>query len=182
MRHGRPLQEVRAAMSNTLETCWGNPSSTNALGQAAARAVALARGAVADLIGISADRLLFTSGATEANEAVLRHHLAAGHALVTSEAEHPALSGVYRQAAPQLLRMVGIDADGRWKLLELSKLLEQRPCARRRPKTRAAPAAILADHFFDGRGFMALLPSRFPARRRVDGTAGRSGRRSSRHG
>jgi cysteine desulfurase len=123
----RPLPQVRAAMANALETCWGNPSSANALGQAAARAVEKARGAVADLVGISADRLLFTSGATEANEAVLRHHLAAGHALVTSEAEHPALSGVYRQAEPNLLRMVGLDADGRWKLFELSKLLGEGP-------------------------------------------------------
>lgn len=114
-------------MVEAISVGWGNPSSVNALGQAAAQSIAQARSCVADLIGVSADSLIFTSGATEANEAVLRHHLADGHFLVTSESEHPALSGAYRYSAPDLLRIVGLHGDGRWRLDELSGHLSRGP-------------------------------------------------------
>lgn len=84
------------------ETMWpyfverfGNASSINhAYGHEAAAAVAAARSQVAELIGAEPESLVFTSGATEANNLALKGVLWAsrpGAHLVTSVAEHRAV-------------------------------------------------------------------------------------------
>lgn len=112
----RPAPGVAAAVMRALETDWANPSSVHGLGQAAARTVTLSREQVAGLLGVRSERVVFTSGATEANEAVLRHHAKLGAALITSTAEHPAVAGYYFQHMPQLVRSVPLDGSGRWRL------------------------------------------------------------------
>lgn len=119
----RPAPEVVAAVIRTLETDWSNPSSAHGLGQAVARTVAASRAQVARLIGVRAERVVFTSGATEANEAVLRHHAKLGATLITSTAEHPAVAAYYFQHTPQLIRTVPLDKSGRWQLDALEKVL-----------------------------------------------------------
>ena len=74
-----------------LTTKWGNPSSNHTLGREARRAVENARTSVAALLGADPSQVVFTSGATEANNAVL--HSAAIRCrekrhLVTSVVEH----------------------------------------------------------------------------------------------
>ncbi len=66
-----PLRaEARAAVVDALmET--GNPSSVHRFGQAARRRVEDARDAVAALAGVAPAQVIFTSGATEANNTVL---------------------------------------------------------------------------------------------------------------
>lgn len=67
-----PLRpEARAAMIETFDLC-GNPSSVHAEGRRARRIVEDARDAVAALIGANSGDIVFTSGASEANAAVLR--------------------------------------------------------------------------------------------------------------
>lgn len=112
----RPAPRVVAAVIRALETDWANPSSVHGLGQTVARTVASSREQVARLLGVRAERVVFTSGATEANEAVLRHHAKLGAALITSTAEHPAVAGYYFQHSPQLVRTVPLDESGRWRL------------------------------------------------------------------
>lgn len=119
----RPAREVVAAMVEALETGWANPSSVHGPGQAAARAVAAARTQVAGLLGVRPERVVFTSGATEANEAVLRHHAGLGGALVTSAAEHPAVAGFYQRHLPERVHLVPLDAEGRWRLEALEAVL-----------------------------------------------------------
>lgn len=119
----RPAQEVVTAVIRTHETDWANPSSAHAFGQNTARTVALSREQVARLIGVRAERVVFTSGATESNEAVLRHHAKLGAALITSTAEHPAVVGYYSQHMPQLIQTVPLDKSGRWRLDALETAL-----------------------------------------------------------
>lgn len=119
----RPAPQVVAAVVRALETDWANPSSVHGLGQAVARAVATSREQVAGLLGVRAERIVFTSGATEANEAVLRHHAKLGAALITSTAEHPAVAGFYFRHMPQLVRSVPLDDEGRWRLEALETAL-----------------------------------------------------------
>ena len=119
----RPAPEVAAAVSEALCTAWGNPSSQHGPGQAAARAIEVARGRLARLVGAPSDGIVFTSGATEANEGVLRHYLSAGHVLIVSETEHPALTGAYRRSAPDRIRTVPVDRAGRWDVERLDELL-----------------------------------------------------------
>ena len=69
---------------------WGNPSSRqHRQGLTAAAAVALARRQIAEALGVDSDRLIFTSGATEANNLALLGHARAqgcGHLIsVTTE-------------------------------------------------------------------------------------------------
>ncbi len=69
---------VRAAMEPFMGDAFGNPHSvTHAYGWRAREAVDQARRRVADLIGSAPDEIVFTSGATEANNLAIQGVLAA---------------------------------------------------------------------------------------------------------
>jgi cysteine desulfurase len=88
---------VVAAMYPYFTYQFGNPSSTHEWGQAARRAVALARREVANLIGASEREIVFTSGATEAVSLAMRGlvevHGCSKHKdhIVTVKTEHKAV-------------------------------------------------------------------------------------------
>lgn len=87
-------REVLEAMWPWLTGAFGNPSSTHAVGDAAARGLAAARSVVADALGCRPGELVFTSGGTEgANTAVKGIALATprGRHVVTSAIEHEAV-------------------------------------------------------------------------------------------
>ncbi len=80
---------------------FGNPSSTtHPFGQAAARAVTTARAQVAALIAADPREIVWTSGATEANnlalQGVLRAYAHSGRHLITATTEHKAVLDVCR--------------------------------------------------------------------------------------
>ncbi|PPH26382.1 cysteine desulfurase [Rathayibacter rathayi] len=86
-------REVLEAMWPFLTREYGNPSSSHALGDAAARALESARGQVARFLGGRASETLFTSGGTESiNTAIKGLALGAprGRHLVLSALEHEA--------------------------------------------------------------------------------------------
>jgi cysteine desulfurase len=86
---------VRAAMDECLAGVPGNASSTHAAGRAARARVEAARAEVAALVGAPAAAIVFTSGATEAdNLAILgaaRGNAARGRHLVSLRTEHRAV-------------------------------------------------------------------------------------------
>lgn len=86
-------EEVVEAMTRALRDCFGNPSSTHAEGAAARRAVEEARERVAALVGARPGEVLFTAGATEANNTALLalREAGAGAGLVTTTTEHPSV-------------------------------------------------------------------------------------------
>ncbi len=93
------LPEVAEAMAACEADGYGNPSSQHALGRKARRRLEDAREGIAELLGAdlrgpSPDRLIFTSGGTEANHLALLGlgGGAPGH-LITSPLEHPSLLG-----------------------------------------------------------------------------------------
>lgn len=81
-------------MQPWLSSQWGNPSSIHAPGRAARRAIEEARTRVAALTGAFPEQILFTSGATEANNAAMHsallQQLEKRH-IVTSMVEHSAV-------------------------------------------------------------------------------------------
>jgi len=87
------LPEARAAMAEALGR-WANPSSPHAEGRAARAALEDARARIAQTLGCTGT-LIFTSGATEAVEIVLRRAKAVGRAI--SAIEHDAV----RRAVPE---------------------------------------------------------------------------------
>jgi cysteine desulfurase len=119
----RPRREVVAAIAHALDVDWANPSSSHGWGQRVSRAVTTARAQVAGLLNVREERVVFTSGATEANEAVLRHYASIGASLITSSAEHPSIGGLYTRYTPDRVHFVPLDSEGRWKPEGLEKIL-----------------------------------------------------------
>lgn len=91
--------EAAEAMERAAKECWGNPSSQHRFGRRARQVLEDAREAIGNLLGASLagfppDRVIFTSGGTEANN-LASFGLAgssAGH-MIVSEIEHPSVSG-----------------------------------------------------------------------------------------
>ena len=68
-------EDVMTAMEPWWREQWGNPSSRqHRLGLTAAAAVQVAREQLSDCLNCSAEQLIFTSGATEANNIALLGH------------------------------------------------------------------------------------------------------------
>lgn len=113
--HLRP--EARAALLETLDARLGNPSSAHASGRAARARVDEARERVAAALNVGEDEVLFTSGATEANNLALRGVMASlgnDAALVTTRIEHPSIlepAGTL-EAHGSEVRLVGVDERG----------------------------------------------------------------------
>ena len=86
--------KVVEAMAPYWSEEWGNPSSRqHRLGLTASAAVKLARRQIADALAVTPQRLVFTSGATEANNLALLGHARArgsGH-LISVASEHHAV-------------------------------------------------------------------------------------------
>ncbi len=88
------LPEVVEAMQPWISSQWGNPSSIYAAGRQARRAVEEAREKVASWLGAAPQQVVFTSGATEANNAAIYSALMRQpdkRHVVTSQVEHSAV-------------------------------------------------------------------------------------------
>lgn len=85
--------EVVSAVLSAMGETWGNPSSLHGAGRRARRVVEEARERVARAIGAEPQEIVFTSGATEADNHALRAVMGArprAH-LITSSVEHAAV-------------------------------------------------------------------------------------------
>ncbi|TMB41943.1 MAG: cysteine desulfurase [Deltaproteobacteria bacterium] len=112
---GAPLRpEAREAMLRFLGRP-GNPSSAHREGARARGAVEAARAEVAALIGAGPAEIVFTSGATEANNLALRGVVRAPAGLVTTAIEHASVLETARALAAEGVRLtvVPVDGDGR---------------------------------------------------------------------
>jgi cysteine desulfurase len=121
--------EVVAAMLPYWGEVYGNPSSTHRQGRLAHAAIELARAQLARLVGVAPDWIIFTGGATEANNLALlgaarkipleRRHI------VISAVEHPAVAEPARELARQgwTLSVAPVDECGRVKMDEFERLL-----------------------------------------------------------
>ncbi len=91
---GVPIDErVLQAMEPYFRKFYGNPSSVHSAGQQSAKAIENARVQVSQLIAAdSKDRIIFTSGATEANNLALQgfayRHRRNGNHIIISQMEH----------------------------------------------------------------------------------------------
>ena len=111
-----PQVAARMAQHLTLDGVFGNPSSTtHALGRQAAQAVETARTQIAALINADPGDLIWTSGATEANNLALfgamRANLRKGRHLVTAKTEHKAVLDVGRRLMQDGYSVTYLDPD-----------------------------------------------------------------------
>lgn len=127
-----PLRpEARAALVAALEE-FGNPSSIHAEGRAARAIVEEARRDVAELVGVSARRVVFTSGGTEAANSLLTPHWTApGRAtpwprLIVAAGEHPCVLRGHRFPV-EAVEIARLDTRGRIDLGALEAMLAGPP-------------------------------------------------------
>lgn len=119
-----PLRpEAATAMAAALGPP-ANPSSVHAFGQEARHKVEDARQHLADWLGVAADRIIFTSGATEANSQAINAF--PDRLLITSPVEHSSLLALAKTHADRgNLQMLRVDANGRIDLNHLETLLRR---------------------------------------------------------
>jgi len=106
--------EVFRAMEPFLTEEFGNPSCDYLLGLKTRAAMGGARGEVAELLGCGPESIVFTSGATEANNTVLKgvaYHHGRGH-LITVATEHPAVLAPCRFLQSQGFEITILPVDG----------------------------------------------------------------------
>ena len=89
-----PVDEdiLKESLNETLE-CWGNPSSSHAVGKKARELFEGARARAAAALGVKADTIYFTSGGTESDQIPLLAVLAKPNkgTVLVSSIEHPAI-------------------------------------------------------------------------------------------
>jgi cysteine desulfurase len=108
--------EVAGAMLPYLQEHFGNPSSAHPYGQQTRAAVEKARSQVAALLGCQPPEIVFTSGGTESNNAVIKGVADAvggqgGH-VVVSAVEHPAVLESCNWLAKRGYRITRVPVDG----------------------------------------------------------------------
>ena len=108
--------KVKEAMTQHLETVFGNPSSDNQVGQPAAAALEKARAQVAALINAADPKeVVFTSGGTEANNHALKGVAIGlrekGRHIITSNIEHKSVLNSLRTLRLVDYRVTSLDVD-----------------------------------------------------------------------
>ena len=122
--------EALEAMLPYLKGAFANPASSHhAPGAQARQAVQAARQTLAESLNASTEEIVFTSGATEANNLALwgvaRANRSAGRHLVTVSTEHPAVLDPCRWLAGEgyEVTFLQVDSDGMIDLQELERAL-----------------------------------------------------------
>ncbi|MFT3880784.1 MAG: cysteine desulfurase family protein [Gemmatales bacterium] len=131
------LPEVAEAMARAPG---GNPASAHRSGAAARLAFDTARGTIAECLGCHPDEVVFTSGATEANNLALfglaaDFHSSESPSIFASPIEHPSVYEPCRQLTQQRFKLVElpVDSHGHAQLIQ-------------RPTERSLVTLQLANH------------------------------------
>jgi cysteine desulfurase len=133
------LPAVWEAMLPFLAETFANPASSHSAGRAARRALEDAREKTAALLGAAADEVIFTSGATEANNLAIFGVVHNSAHILTSPIEHPCVLEPLRQLEEQgcTVDMLPVNRRG---VVEAAAVRE-----RLRPNTELV-AVMLANH------------------------------------
>ena len=122
--------EVAQEMMYVLQNEYGNPSSSHSFGRSAKSKLELSRKTIAQLFNVSASEIIFTSGATEANNWILQNavvHLNVKRIITTKVEHHAVLHAVeflQKQYGIQV-DFVSIKSDGSIDIKHLMELLRE---------------------------------------------------------
>lgn len=121
--------EVKEAMEPYLSTIYGNPSSVYEFGKRVRRSVEEARAIVARLLGShDAREIVFTSGATESNNAAVRSALKSFRSrrkIVTTRVEHSSIKNLCNALGEEGYDVItiGVERSGTLKWEEFERAL-----------------------------------------------------------
>ncbi len=125
-----PLKkEVIELMQQTLAEDFGNPSSTHSFGRKVKSKIEQARKNIAKYIGADASEIIFTSGATESDNLILRSavtDLGVSHIITTKIEHHAVLHTVEELEVKGFveLHFLEVNSQGEPNLLQLEGLLQ----------------------------------------------------------
>ena len=95
-----PYPEVLARMHEVMMDGWGNPSSPHVVGRRAKEMLEDSRAIIADVLGVDAEEIYFTSGSTESNNLAIRGACLAQREnpgkIITSTLEHSSVTRTVR--------------------------------------------------------------------------------------
>ncbi|GIZ10461.1 cysteine desulfurase family protein [Flavobacterium sp. UMI-01] len=122
--------EVVQEMTKVLMEDYGNPSSTHSIGRNSKSIIELSRKTIAKCINASAQEIIFTSSATEANNWILRSAVKDLNLtrIITSKVEHHAVLYVVQQLEKEFgiaVDYVDVRPDGTIDLTHLVTLLSK---------------------------------------------------------
>ena len=110
--------EVLDTISKVTKEFVGNANSIHALGQKSAKLLESATKQIADIFGVNASEIIYTSGATEANNmaiigVAMAHHRKGKH-IIVSKLEHPSVYAIcdYLKSIGFIIDYVNNDAEG----------------------------------------------------------------------
>lgn len=103
---------AREAWLDATERLLGNPSSPHRLGDRADRALNEAREKLAGWLGCASHEIVWTSGATEANNLALAHLASREGELLVSAIEHPCVQESARRSFAGRLRALPVNSQG----------------------------------------------------------------------
>jgi cysteine desulfurase len=118
--------EVVEAMLPYLSEYYGNPSSMHSFGGDVAEKIKEARENVANLIGATADEIVFTSCGTESDSTAIRAAIESNpdrKHILTSRVEHPAVKNLYEILSKKGYRVTFVPVDNQG-VLDLDYLYE----------------------------------------------------------
>jgi cysteine desulfurase len=124
--------EVFEAMRPFMLEDFGNPSSTHAHGRKVRAAIESARKKIAELLNCTPGEIIFTSGGTEADNAILVSGIRTYgiKTVISSAIEHHAVEHTLANLAKQgqiCLKLVSLDARGHVDMDHLERLLKDSP-------------------------------------------------------
>jgi cysteine desulfurase len=115
---------ARAAWLETADQFWQNPSSLYREAGAARQRLEDCREQVADHLGCQAEEIVFLSGATEANNAVIAHAAASGwENIAVSAVEHPCLLEPAQHCFREHCHAIPVTPEGMADLAALEEIL-----------------------------------------------------------
>lgn len=120
--------EVFEAMKPFMLEDFGNPSSTHAHGRKVRAAIESSRKKIAELLNCTPGEIIFTSGGTEADNAIIRSAVSTYNikTIISSPIEHHAVTHTVDHLAKEGVNtiMVNLDANGHVDLQHLEHLLK----------------------------------------------------------
>ena len=142
------LTEVLEAMMPYLTSEWGNPSSTYKFGSKLKTVIETARAQVAELVRAHAMEIIFTSCATESNNAAIHAALKANPGkknIITSIVEHSSVLNYCMALEKEGYRVtyLPVDREGLLKLADLENAITDVTAIVHRPDSSLCQKAIL---------------------------------------
>ena len=126
----RQYDRVTAYMKESMDDCYGNPSSLHSFGLDSEKKVRQARKNIAESLGCGEEEIVFTSGGTESDNTAIfgaaRSKKRNGKKIITSKVEHPAVLEACKALENEgyTVEYIGVDSQCRLDMDQLQAAVD----------------------------------------------------------